>query len=278
MKVITISRSYGAAGTLFGRELAANLRYHYVDEGFVTKVARNKEVTGALIGNLEDENAPDLVSRVKDLMSNRNFFKIALATAVYDLVLQKDVVIVGGGAHLILQEYPAVMSIQVVRNLVDRVRGIAEEKQVSYDEAMDLIEKKDKAKERFVGFYFDKKLFDPVMFHFTINSSYMSLEDALFFVARYAEKYFDKVELEEAETCLKKRLLQKRAQLTLFQPDLTRTSKVEFETPDTRSLIVKGVVGGKDEKERLLKRLRNLRGVDSVTDNLKVGILSRLIY
>jgi cytidylate kinase len=278
MKVITISRSYGAAGTLFGRELAQRLRYHYVDEGFVTKAARNKEVTGALIENLEDENAPDLVSRVKDLMSNRNFFKIALATAVYDLVLQKDVILVGGGGHLILQDYPALISVQVVRNLVDRVRGIAEEKQVSYEEALGAIEKKDKEKERFVGYYFEQKLFDPVMFHFTVNSSHMALEDALSVVAGYAEKHFSKVDMGEAETFLKTRLLQKRAQLTLFQLDLTRAGKVELEVFDERNLTVKGVVGGKEEKERLLKRLRNLKGVDRVTDQLKVGILSRLIY
>ncbi len=278
MKAITISRSYGSAGSIFGRELAERLGYDYVDETFITRVAKNKEAALALIPNIEDERSPDFVESVVQLMHTRSYFKTALTIAVHDLVLQRDVVIVGGGGHLVLQGYPAMVSIQVHRNLYDRVLAISNEKGLSHGSALELIDKRDKEKKRFVSHYFDKDLFDPTAFHFTINASYVPMEHALDLMIDYTEKYFRGIDLAEAEIVLHKRLLERRAQLVTFHLDLGHTTKVEFVVPEPRVLVVKGVVGGKDDKATLLRVLRGLKGVDRVEDQLKVGILSRLIY
>jgi hypothetical protein len=60
--------------------------------------------------------------------------------------------------------------------------------------------------------------------------------------------------------------------------NLMRSSKIVFEVSEPRILAVKGVMGGMGEKERLLKGLRSLKGVDKVIDQLKTGVLSRMLY
>ena len=65
MRVITISRSYGSAGSLLGRKLAERLGYQYVDERSISRMKTNKEAAAVLMMNLEDERSPGFMDRVQ---------------------------------------------------------------------------------------------------------------------------------------------------------------------------------------------------------------------
>jgi cytidylate kinase len=258
--------------------LAERLGYHYLDERSITRMKTNKEAISVLMLNLEDEKSPGFLDRLTELMHNRSYFKTALAVALYDLVLKRDIVVVGGGGHLILQGFPSKISIQVYRNVFDRVQDISKEKGVRQDEALDLVEKKDKEKRKFISYYFDEDLFDPTAFNFTFNASHVSLDDALDLMEIHSRRFFERIDMEEAERFATARLLEKRAQLALFHMNLMRSSKINFEVSGPRVLTVNGVIDGTGEKERLLKALRSLKGVDKVIDQVKTGVLSRMLY
>jgi cytidylate kinase len=278
MRVVTISRSYGSAGSLFGKKLAERLGYHYVDERYIVRMKTNKEATAVLMMNLEDEKSPGFLDRLGELMNNRSYFRTALGVALYDLVLKRDIVVVGGGGHLILQGYSSKISLQIYRNLFDRVQDIANEKGIGQDEALDLIEKKDKEKKKFISYYFDEDLFDPASFDITFNASFVNLDNALDMMESYCKRYFDRVDTEEAEKFAAARLLEKRAQLAVFHMSLMKSGKISFDVPEPGVLMVNGIIGGLEEKGRLLKGLRSLKGVDKVIDKLKTGVLSRMLY
>lgn len=278
MKVITISRSYGSAGSLFGRKLAERLGYKYVDDRFVTRMKTNKEASSVLMLNLEDEKAPGFIDRFGELVNNRSYFLTAITVALFDLVLRRDIVVVGGGGHLILENYPCKISLQIYRNLMDRVLDIAQEKGIGQREALELTERKDKEKRQFISYYFDRELFDPSAFDITFNASKVAIEDALDLLETYSNRYFDRANLDEARLFGERKLLESRAQLALFHLDLARSGKIVFEAQDEGILVVKGIIGGMEQKEKLLKGLRSLKGVQKVIDQLKIGILSRLIY
>lgn len=278
MRVITISRSYGSAGSLFGRKLAEKLGYHYVDERFIVRMKTNKEAAAVLMMNLEDEKFPGFMDKLTEFMHNKSYFRTALTVALYDLVLKRDIVLVGVGGHLILHGYPMKVSTQIYRNLTDRVQDMSIEKGIKQDEALDLVKKKDKEKKKFISNYFDKDLFDPIAFDIIFNASNVSLDDALIMMENYCNHYFCRVDPEESERFASERLLEKRAQLALFHMNLMRSSRIRFEVLEPRVLVVKGVVGGPEDKGRLLKALRCLKGVDNVIDELKVEILSRMLY
>jgi CMP/dCMP kinase len=278
MKIITVSRSYGSAGTSFAKKLAEVMGYRYVGEELVKKIDESKDVSDVLALNLEAETAPDFFKKMKELVSNRNFFKVALEAYVYELALQEDLVFAGGGVHLMLENYPCLFSVQIVRGLSDRVRAVAADEKIKCDIALEKVKKIDKHKVNFIKHYYDKELFDPTMFHLTINSSRMTLDDALDMIAEYSEKAFRRTDLNASELFLKKRLIEKRSQLILFALNLTQQGKVNFETKDDGKLLVKGVIGGKNDKERLLGMLSKVPGVTGIEDNLTVGILSRNLY
>jgi len=279
MMVITVSRSYGSAGSLFARRLAENLGYSYADELFINNIGYDSGVSGALLASIEDEPSPNFFQRAKDLLTRKSSFKTALSACIYDFALKSDIVFVGGGAHLILENYPGMVSIQVMRNLSERIRDIAAEKNISYEEALRLIEKKDKAKKNFISYYFDRDLFDPLKFHLTFNSSLVSLADAIDISSNYANKYFSCVDHEEAKTFLRKKLLEKKAEILLSRQDFgSDFGKISFEAIDVDILSVKGIIGGEEEKKQLFKTLWNVRGLKKIEDNLKFGVLSRNLY
>jgi cytidylate kinase len=279
MLVITISRQYGSGGSLFARNLAEHLGYSYLDEAFIKKLNNDDEVTAALFASIEDEPEPSLSMRLKDLFSKRSFFKLALEASIYEMALNNHVVIVGGGAHIILQGYPGMIAIQVVRNLSDRVKDIATEKGIAYEEALKLIEQRDKAKRKFITYYFDRELFNPLDFNLTFNASMVTLEDGIHILDSYAKRHFSRVNMEEARSFLTRRLLEKKAEILLLKKGLdSHYGKITFEAIDDDTLVVKGIIDGEEKKKRLMKALMGLKGLKNVEERLKVEVLSGLLY
>lgn len=278
MKVITVSRSYGSGGPLFAKRLSEVLGYQHADEALINKIDEAQEVRNALAAHVEDESAPGFLERVAELADNKNFFKVALETCIYDLALKGDLVFVGGGAHIVLEEYPCLFAVQVVRSLRDRIKTIADEKKISYDDALDLAKKRDRHRVKFIRHYFDRDLFDPTMFHVTINTSRVPIDDAVEMVANQARKVFSSADDQAAAVFLKKRLMEKKAQIALFGLDVTHNERVTVEAQEGGVLIVRGVVGGKDEKERVLSALSRLPEVNRIEEHLKVEVLSRMLY
>ncbi|MCX7991480.1 MAG: cytidylate kinase-like family protein [Proteobacteria bacterium] len=277
MAIITISRPYGSGGTLFAQELAKKTNYTYIDKNYCAIVG--EEVKHCLTYfEHEDETAPVLLDRISELMNNRSFYKVNLLATIYSLALKNNVIFVGRGANIILQGVPNVLSLQIVGNIEDRVKAIAELKNLSYDDALKLIQKMDNEKRKFIEYYFDKNIFDPTLYHFVINLSYVPLNNAVDTIIDYVNKYFGEEDFKKSESILKNRLIEKKAEVIVFGLDLTQNTKANFTMRDDGTLIVKGMVSSENEKNRLIKALENIEEVKKIEDNLKIGILSRMIY
>jgi CMP/dCMP kinase len=277
MGIITISRTHGSMGTIFAARLAEKLRYRCVDSESIRNACHEKEHVHSF--GLDEEGSPSFIHRIEELMTNRNFYKATLMANVYDCALKNNVVFVGLGAHVILSGLSDVVTLRVIRLLSERVRAIAKAKSVPPEEALSLVEKMDSAKKEFVEHFFDKDVDEPTQYHLTLNSSYVSLENALDMVSNYCAKYFSSAHSIETVNHLRNRLLEKRAELLLFRLGLVHDyAKVVFEAHGEGVLTVKGVIGGSHDKERLLETLRNMKSVKGIEDHLKVGILSQLLY
>jgi len=277
MAIITISRPYGSGGTLFAHELAKKLGYEYIDKNYCNIVG--DEVKHCMsIFEQEEEQSPLLLNRISDLMSNKNFYKINLFITIYSIALKDNVIFVGRGANIILNKIPNVLSIQIVGDLEDRVKAIAEVKNLSYDEALRLIEKMDNEKKKFIEYYFDKNIFDPTLYHFVINLSNVPINQALDVIEQYVKKYYNDADLVQSQTIIKNRLIEKKAELMLFGLKMTQTAKVNFNMLEDGTLLVKGVLSSENEKKKLFSVLSQLEGVKEIQDKIKVGILSRLVY
>jgi|GEM_PF-417166 len=279
MGIIVVSRMYGAGGTTFAKRLAQCLNYQYADKEFINKLIQGKEELPSFLDLTDDEDAPTFLERIGELFTNKSFYKTALMASIYDIALKDNVVFAGRAAHIVLEDIENVISIQFVAKTSDRIKRLAEAKKISYEDALELIKEKDAEKKEFISYYFDKEIFDPTMFSFVINSSYVKLEDAIELTCNYSKKFFGAVNYERVQEALKNKLVEKKAELLLFKYDLIKLGKIEFEGKDGgKHLIVKGVVGGDEAKESVLNCVKKLKEVEQIEDHLKKGVLSHVIF
>jgi cytidylate kinase len=279
MGIITVSRMYGSGGTVLAQEIAKRMGYTYVaDRSFINRICEVRW-TQASEADLEDELAPTLYERIEELMSNRSLYRVNLMLNVYEQALRDNVVFVGLGTHIILEGIPNVINIQAVQRLSERVRAVANTKNISLDNALALINKMESQRKKFINHYFEKNLTDPTLYHLILNASYVTLEDAVDIVSGYAKKYCSPEGTAEAGRILRNRLLEKRAEMLLFRLNMVHNfGKIVFEAKEEGVLLVKGIVGGEGEKTKLLEALEQLEDVKKIEDHLKKGILSRNLY
>jgi len=278
MGIITVSRTHGSGGTNFAATLAERLGYQFVNR---TLINDNSQLSKdhVCIFDLDDDDSPSFLERVQELKSNRNFFKVSLIANIYGYALKNNVVFVGMGAGIILSEIDNFLNIRVIRLLAERVKAIAQVKNIPYDDALDLVEKMDEGKKDFISHYFDVDADDPTLYHLTMNSSHIGIDDALDMVSVYVKKHLTPLHTAETEQFLRNRLLEKRAEILLCRLGMAESyGKIHFEATNDGVLTVKGVIGGENEKKVLLESLSKSKEINKIEDHLKVGILSGMIY
>ncbi len=277
MGIITVSRTHGSGGTHFAETLAKRLDYKFINRTFINNNCEVDKDHFCVFG-LDDDDSPSFLERIQELRSNRNFFKISLMASIYDFALKNNVVFVGMGAGVILSEIDNLFNIRVERLMTERVNAISQVKNISYDDALDLIEKMDEGKKDFISHYFDINANDPTLYHLIMNSSYISINDGLDMVSEYVKKRLAPEHTLKTECFLKNKLLEKRAEILLFRLGMVGSyGKIQFEADDG-ILIVKGVIGGKNEKKELFESLSKNKEINKIEDHLKIGILSGRIY
>jgi cytidylate kinase len=278
MGIITVSRTHGSGGTSFAEALAKRLDYKFVNRTFINNDSQISQDHICVFG-LDDDGSPSFLERVQELKSNKNFFKVCLMANIYACALKNNTVFVGMGAGIILSGTNNLLNIRVVRLLSERVKAITQVKNVSYEDAFDLVEKMDEGKKDFISHYFDVDVNDPTLYHLILNSSYIDLDDGLDMVSEYVKKHLTPVHTAETEQFLKNRLLEKRAEILLFRLGMVGSyGKINFEATNNGVLTVKGVIGGEHEKKTLFESLIKNKEINKIEDHLKVGILSGMIY
>jgi cytidylate kinase len=277
LNVITISRTYGSGGSEFGKSLAKELGFQYVDGAFLTSMKENPQKYSSLYSTIEDEVGPGFLSKISGLLNNRSFFKTSLAVCIYELALKTDIILAGAGGHLFLSGFPSLISIQVIRKLSSRVRIVAKQTGLKLEEALKLVEAKDKTKSEFIRYYFDKEFLDPFLFHLTINGNFFTLEDALLLVADYAKSFFFRIDNSITELFLHDRLLEAKARMVLFHLNLSSAPSLNFHA-NAGELTIEGIVGGSHEKNEIYEMLKKIPEVRNIIDNTKIEVLSHTIY
>lgn len=100
-------------------------------------------------------------------------------SATKEVASNGNVVMVGRGAHLILENTPGVLRVGVVARLENRVHTIMEREHLSQEQAKKTIEARDKARLYYFNRFFDvSDPENPIHYHLVVNMSEMSLEHA----------------------------------------------------------------------------------------------------
>ena len=198
MAVITITRQYGAGGSLVARLVAERLGWTVIDNEFVGEVAKRAGLPPEEIAARE-ERAPSLLERLAAalaLSAPEMFVPAASAEAgeadeerlirVTERVMAEAaahgrVVLVGRGAAAYLAtggEGAHALHVYVVSPRAERVKTAAGRLEVGEAEAAATVEEIDAARERYLERYYRRRRDDAANYHLVVNTAWLGYEGA----------------------------------------------------------------------------------------------------
>ena len=213
MTVITISRQYGSGGDEIADRLCQVLGYQQFDKRLITQAAAEAGISEKEVYDYSEENhkvqsfLDRLFSRAALVSSGPMWGDISgtyvpleeeqLSEEVMQSLVQKairsahqmgNMVILGRGSQVLLQNEPEVLHVRIEAALEERIQRVKEQlktEQQSYQadvdirrQAQDLIEQRDYASYDYIKRFYQANWINPLLYHVILNTSKLSLERA----------------------------------------------------------------------------------------------------
>ena len=203
-KVYTIGREFGSMGQLIGEKLAERLGIKCYDKELLQQAAKESGFCEEIFENHDEKPTNSfLYSLVMDTYSAGNYaaapfldmplnHKVFLAQfdTIKNLAEKESCVIVGRCADYALANNSDVLNIFVRADFEDRVKLIAKRSNTTENKAKDLILKSDKQRASYYNYYTSKKWGDTSSYDLTINTSKISVDNAVDLILDF-RRYMD---------------------------------------------------------------------------------------
>ena len=203
-KVYTIGREFGSMGLLVGQKLAERLGIKYYDKELLQQAAKESGFCEEIFENHDEKPSNSfLYSLVMDTYSAGNYaaapfldmplnHKVFLAQfdTIKNIAEKESCVIVGRCADYALANNPDVINVFVRADLEDRIKIISKRLDLTENKAKDMIIKNDKQRASYYNYYTSKKWGDTSSYDLTINTSKISVDNAVDLILDF-RKYMD---------------------------------------------------------------------------------------
>jgi len=207
MAVITITRQYGAGGSLVARHVAEALGWTVIDNEFVGEVAKRAGLPAEEVAARE-ERAPSLLERLSRTLAAsapEMFVPVATATAepdeeallrvtervIAEAAAHGRVVLVGRGATAFLATAPdqaQALHVYVVAPREARVATVMARFGLAEADAVKTVHDTDAARERYLERFYARRRDDASNYHLVVNTSWLGYEGAAEVVANLARR------------------------------------------------------------------------------------------
>lgn len=203
-KVYTIGREFGSMGLVVGQKLAERLGIKYYDKELLQQAAKDSGFCEEIFENHDEKPSNSfLYSLVMDTYSAGNYaatpfldmplnHKVFLAQfdTIKNIAAKESCVIVGRCADYALANQPDVINVFVRADLEDRIKIISKRLDLTENKAKDMILKNDKQRASYYNYYTSKKWGDTSSYDLTINTSKISVDNAVDLILDFS-KYMD---------------------------------------------------------------------------------------
>lgn len=188
--VITIGREFGSGGHEIGKRLAEVLQIAFYDKELIFEASKRSGISTELLERV-DEKAPKLIDFAlmgaysnETLLSNNNFHLLQ-AKVLMNLAAERSCVIVGRCADFVLKNHSRCLNLFIHAPLEYRIQAVMRRSQVSNEEALATIEKKDKERSKYYNFYTDKAWGQSASYHLSIDSSLLGSEQTTNYILSF---------------------------------------------------------------------------------------------
>jgi cytidylate kinase len=194
IRLITVSREFGAGGSELAAELGRRLDWPVLDQDIVHRVAARLRLDDNTVKHF-DEHPPSLLARIAtvlvvpqpdiysfpseaDLPSHDS---IAHATrrVIEELAASPPLIVVGHGGQSIFCNRPDVLHVRLVAPLAIRLKRIMYRMNVDAAFAGSLIHRADRDRQAYVQRYFHKDWRSDQLYDLQINTGHLTIAEAV---------------------------------------------------------------------------------------------------
>jgi len=179
--IVTISREPGSGGNVIGERLARRLDLDLFHQEMIHAMAKSAKVSSRLLETLDERGLSVLDDWMAYMVDARHMwpdqYMKHLMKVIGAIGRHGGAVLIGRGANFILPPEER-LSVLVVAPREIRIQRVAEHYGVLPEDAEKRIENRLKKRSSFVRKNFAKNIADPVYYDLTINTGFMSLDDA----------------------------------------------------------------------------------------------------
>ena len=196
-KIITIGRQFGSGGREIGEQLAKKLNFTFYDRNLIILAAEKGGMSHEAL-NSADEKAtnPWLYAAMSqtgqtsfnsNISTNDTLFTLQ-SGIIKEIAKTENAVIVGRCSDYILRnENVELLNVFIYAPTEARVKRIMERMEVTEQQALQFIKKKDKERKCYYDFYTDKKWASHSSYDLNIDSNRFGIEKAVEIIAKAIE-------------------------------------------------------------------------------------------
>ncbi len=180
--VITVSRETGSGGSEVARILAKDLKMDLIGGGIISKVAESAKMSTKVVQTLDEKAISTLDSWIDSLFVSRHLWPDVylrhLTKVIMTIGEHGNTIIVGRGAHFILPVQNT-LRLRFVAPLEARIKRTMGVRDLTREEAIRFIQKKDAERTGFIRKYFHADAADPGHYDLVLNTETLGIEGAV---------------------------------------------------------------------------------------------------
>lgn len=173
MPIITISRQMGSLGDEVAMALSRKLGWELITrdrlmERFFPDSSPEQRSRLA-------ESAKFYLSEYKD----HKTFREVLTEALMDLARKQSAILLGFGSQMLFSGHDQAINVRIIAPNTVRLQRIQKQFHIAEQPALELLESTDRKHKRFVSHVFGEDSSDPSLYHLTLNTAFMSVDECV---------------------------------------------------------------------------------------------------
>ncbi len=175
MAIITISRQIGSLGNEIGKELSAKLGYERIEKSRVYAILSEHGFSAADVDKFDEKNP----SLLQHLSNQKHLYEHLIRAAVYEFAAKGNVVMIGRGAQVILQDIPGTLHVRVVAPYATRLKRLMNKTGSDEKNAQWTIQQSDRHSSGYIHSYFNADWNDSELYDLVLNTRTMTLNSCV---------------------------------------------------------------------------------------------------
>jgi cytidylate kinase len=202
IRLITVSREFGAGGSDLARELGARLKWPVLDHDIVHRVAQRLRLNDGTVEPF-DEHPPSLLARIATVLivpvpgmysfptaaevPTHDAIADATRRVIEDAAKSLPLIVVGHGAQCIFEDRIDMLSVRLVAPLLVRLSRVAARQRIGSAMAAALVRRADEDRQAYIQRYFHRDWRSELLYDLQINTGAIAISEAATMVTRLVE-------------------------------------------------------------------------------------------